>query len=299
MPFGKYHVVVFRERSGTSRSMRLRGGLGVLFGLMFCVLVAANVWLWDYFFEARALQARLAEAERALDEREAQMINVVADLESVRGDLQRVQQFDAKLRVLMNINVGVSDVALGGASSEDMTLGYLPLHRQELAARKIRSFLRELSDEVRLEEVEQQELLVTMRENLDKLAVMPSIWPTEGFVTSGFGPRNSPFTGRVQSHKGLDIAAPMGTPIHAPARGVVTAAGSDGAYGLCVDIDHGGGITTKYGHMQKFVVRAGQVVERGELIGHVGRTGRATGPHLHYEVRLSGVPTNPYAYILN
>ena len=96
-----------------------------------------------------------------------------------------------------------------------------------------------------------------------------------------------------------DIAARMGTPIHAPARGVVTAAGTDGAYGISVDLNHGGGLTTKYAHMSKLAVKSGQTVERGDVIGYVGRTGRATGPHLHYEVRLNGVPTNPYAYLLN
>ena len=174
-----------------------------------------------------------------------------------------------------------------------------PLHRYELAARKMRAFLKELAQETRVEEVRQQELMLAMRENRGRLAVTPSIWPTEGFVTSRFGYRSSPFTGQSSFHKGLDIAAPTGTPIYAPARGTVTAAGTDGAYGLCVDISHGGGLSTKYGHMSKFVVKSGQKVERGQLIGHVGSTGRVTGPHLHYEVRVNGVPTNPYAYILN
>lgn len=299
MPFGKYHVVIFKERSGTSRSLRLRGWLGVLVCLLFCLLLAGNIWLGRYYLEARALETRLAEAERSLDERQSQLVGMVGELSSVRNDLQRVQSFDTKLRLMMNIDVGVAETSVGGASSEDLSLGYLPLHRQELAARKIRQFLKELSDEIRLEEVQQQELLLSMRENRDRLAVMPSIWPVDGFVTSGFGSRRSPFTGRVQTHKGLDISARMGTPIHAPARGMVIAAGTDGAYGLSVDINHGGGIATKYGHMSKLAVKAGQTVERGDIIGYVGRTGRATGPHLHYEVRLNGMPTNPYAYLLN
>ena len=116
----------------------------------------------------------------------------------------------------MNIDVGVSDASVGGASSEDPEprLSACCIDRKWHRA-KIRLFLQELSDEIRLEEVQQQELLLSMRENRDRLAAMPSIWPVEGFVSSGFGSRSSPFTGRVQTHKGLDIAARMGTPIHA------------------------------------------------------------------------------------
>lgn len=297
MPFGKYHVVIFKEHSG--RSLRLRGWLGVAVCLVFCLLVTANIWLGRCYWQSRNLETRLAEAERSLDERQSQLVSMVGELALVRNDLQRVQSFDTKLRLMMNIDVGVAGTALGGSSSEDLNLGSLPLHRQEMAARKIRLFLQELSDEIRLEEVQQQELLLSMRENRNRLAVMPSIWPVEGFVTSGFGSRSSPFTGRIQTHKGLDISARMGTPIHAPARGIVTAAGTDGAYGICVDLSHGGGLATKYGHMSKLAVKSGQTVERGDVIGYVGRTGRATGPHLHYEVRLNGVPTNPYAYLLN
>ncbi|MCH5277787.1 MAG: M23 family metallopeptidase [Desulfovibrionaceae bacterium] len=299
MPFGKYHVVIFKERSGSSRSLRLRGWLGVAVCLVFCLLVAGNVWLSRYYVQARTLETRLFEAERSLDEHQSQLMSMVGQLTSVRSDLQRVQSFDTKLRLMMDIDVGVADLSMGGASSEDLNLSSLPLHRQEMASRKIRLFLQELSDEIRLEEVQQQELLLAMRDNHDRLAVMPSIWPVEGFVSSGFGTRSSPFTGRPQSHKGLDIAARMGTPIHAPARGVVSMAGTDGAYGISVELGHGGGLTTKYGHMSKLAVKAGQTVERGEVIGYVGRSGRATGPHLHYEVRLNGVPTNPYAYLLN
>ena len=300
MLFGKYHVVIFRERSGGSRSLRLRGSLGVVCCLFVALLVAGNLWLGDQLLKSRNLQSRLNEAERLLDERHDQMVTMISDLAVVRDDLLRVQAFDAKLRVIMDMEVGVSELGMGGASgAENLTLGYLPLHRQDLTSRKIRAFLRELAEEVRLEEVQQQELLLSMRANRESLSVIPSIWPTEGTVTSDFGPRFSPFTGQVQQHNGLDISARVGTPIYAPARGTVMSAGNDGAYGISLDINHGGGISTKYAHMQKFTVKPGQTVERGDLIGYVGRTGRVTGPHLHYEVRLNGLATNPYAYILN
>jgi murein DD-endopeptidase MepM/ murein hydrolase activator NlpD len=300
MLFGKYHVVIFRERNGGSRSLRLRGGLGVFFFLFIGLLIAGNFWLGDRFLKSRALESRLVEAERLLEERYDQLRLMISDLAVVRDDLRRIQAFDAKLRIIMDMEVGVSELGMGGTpDTESLTLGYLPLHRQDLASRKIRAFLRELAAEVRLEEVQQQELLLSMRANRDNLAVIPSIWPVDGTVTSDFGPRFSPFTGQVQQHSGLDISARVGTPIYAPARGTVISAGNDGAYGISLDINHGGGIVTKYAHMQKFVVNPGQTVERGDLIGYVGRTGRVTGPHLHYEVRLSGVATNPYSYILN
>lgn len=232
MLFGKYHVVIFKEKGGASRSLRLSGWFGWLLCLMFCGLAASNVWLWKYFTQSRLLEGRLAEAEYALEARQGQLAGLAEELTAVRDDLQRVQQFDTKLRVMVKTDVGVNDLPLGGAG--EAGLGHIPLHRYELAARKMRAFLKELAQETRVEEVRQQELMLAMRENRGRLAVTPSIWPTEGFVTSRFGYRSSPFTGQSSFHKGLDIAAPTGTPIYAPARGTVTAAGTDGAiWTLC------------------------------------------------------------------
>ena len=101
-----------------------------------------------------------------------------------------------------------------------------------------------------------------------------------------------------QFHKGLDITNRIGTPIIVPAQGIVTLSGRDGAYGFSVEINHGSGIVTKYGHMQRCAVQEGQWVKRGEIVGYVGMSGRTTGPHLHYEVRLNGVPVDPMRYIL-
>lgn len=121
----------------------------------------------------------------------------------------------------------------------------------------------------------------------------PSIWPAAGYVSSPYGLR---FDG-TEFHQGIDIAADMGTPIVATADGVVTAAGWNGGYGNMVDVDHGGGIVTRYGHASAVAVTVGQQVRRGEVIAYVGSTGRSTGPHVHYEVRVNGAPVNPAGYL--
>ncbi len=121
----------------------------------------------------------------------------------------------------------------------------------------------------------------------------PSIWPAAGYVSSPYGLR---FNG-TEFHQGIDIAADMGTPIVATADGVVTAAGWNGGYGNMVDVDHGGGIVTRYGHAFAVAVTVGQQVRRGEVIAYVGSTGRSTGPHVHYEVRVNGAPVNPAGYL--
>ena len=112
-------------------------------------------------------------------------------------------------------------------------------------------------------------------------------------VTSTFGVRADPFLGRKALHSGIDFAEAQGTAIHATAPGTVTKAGSFGGYGNMVEIDHGNGITTRYGHMARVTVQVGQTLERGATIGAVGSTGRSTGPHLHYEVRRDGVAVDP------
>jgi len=121
----------------------------------------------------------------------------------------------------------------------------------------------------------------------------PSIWPTVGWISSGFGSRNDPFTGGTDFHPGLDISGFQGQPVHAPADGTVESAAFSGNYGNLVTIDHGFGLVTRYGHLSRFAVSAGQRIQRGQLIGYVGSTGRSTSAHLHYEILVNGRLTNP------
>lgn len=295
MLLGKYHIVIFKEGRSGSRNLRMRGWFGFTAGLLILALIACNVWLWRAWLQARHLDENLNNAQRVIEEQRRQIVNLAGRITGVSQDLQRVQRFDSKLRMMMNMEKDPAEV--GGAPG-DFSRAYLRLHRQELAARKMQDFLSHLSESVRLEEVRQQDLLRALRENRDALASMPSIWPVVGFISSSFGGRSSPFGGGGQFHKGLDISNRMGTPVLAPAQGAVILAARDGAYGNSVEINHGGGIVTKYGHMQRWAVQPGQWVKRGEIIGYIGMSGRTTGPHLHYEVRLNGVPVNPMRYIL-
>jgi murein DD-endopeptidase MepM/ murein hydrolase activator NlpD len=121
----------------------------------------------------------------------------------------------------------------------------------------------------------------------------PSTWPIVGWLTSGFGNRKDPFTGQPDFHTGLDISAQYGTPIRATADGLVESAGYSGNYGNAVVVSHGYGISTRFGHLSRFASRPGQKIKRGEVIGYVGATGRATSSHLHYEILMNGQPINP------
>jgi murein DD-endopeptidase MepM/ murein hydrolase activator NlpD len=127
--------------------------------------------------------------------------------------------------------------------------------------------------------------------------VVPSIAPVDGPVGSGFGFRIDPFNGRPALHTGLDYPNSTGTPIHAAAGGVVRAAEAEAAYGMAVEIDHGNGLATRYAHTSKILVKPGDLIKRGQVIAHVGNTGRSTGPHLHFEVLLDGVPQNPQRFL--
>ena len=126
---------------------------------------------------------------------------------------------------------------------------------------------------------------------------VPSLWPVRGRITEGFGQRLDPFSGEGVFHSGVDISVPFGTRVEAGGDGIVLEAAWDSGYGNAIVVDHGYGMTTKYGHLSKIFVVVGQEVKRGQVIGAVGMTGRTTGPHLHYEVIVNDTPVNPMKYL--
>lgn len=147
-------------------------------------------------------------------------------------------------------------------------------------------------------ELNMTKLWDNLSERRDLLDHTPSIYPAYGWVSSHFGYRNDPFTGKVTLHKGLDVAGPIGTPVFAPAAGVVSYVGYEPGYGKIVSIDHGFGVVTRFAHNSKIFVKVGQNVTRRDKISAIGNTGRSSGPHVHYEVRVNGIPVDPKNYVL-
>ena len=177
------------------------------------------------------------------------------------------------------------------------------LATKELGQKELVTVVKEsigwLAKEADAQEQSLQELSVAAEQRSSRWAATPSIWPVKGWVTSGFGPRVSPFTEKPAWHDGLDIGAAANAPVQAPAQGRVTSVGFDPKLGNVVKLDHGYGIETLYGHLAKALVKEGQRVKRGDVVGLVGSSGLATGPHLHYMVKVNGQTFDPTKYILD
>ncbi|WP_045212064.1 M23 family metallopeptidase [Desulfonatronovibrio magnus] len=300
MIFKKYQFVLFKEQYGTCSKISIPGWIFVLSFIVLASLIGSNIFFWNYYANFKSIEHQLQYAQERKHSQEIQISSFYHKVKTLEQDLHRVKEFDDRLRVMLDLEPEMQTTthSVGGPTDNNFSKAF-PFYRQEMLARKMHNFIEQLSTEARLEEVRQQELIQAIKSQNDLLSSTPSIWPTQGWVTSEFGYRTSPFTGRRELHRGLDISAPIGTPIYAPADGKVIFSGSDGAYGVTLIIDHGRGISTRYAHLQEYLAEKSQHVSRGELIAYVGNTGRSTGPHLHYEVRINNVPVNPKRYILN
>lgn len=226
-------------------------------------------------------------------------------VEKLSGEMRNLRTFDQKLRIIAGLEVTSPEGDLFGVGGPDIDGGdpfgdyYKVSSRKETLIDKLHGELDGLGSDALLQEESFSALQDHLKDQTDLLSSTPSIWPTRGWVSSHFGRRISPFTGRSHHHNGLDIANSPGTPVYAPADGTVVKVGRNGHLGKSLTISHGHGIKTRYGHLSAYDVKVGQKVIRGERIASLGNTGRSTGPHLHYAVYVNGVPVNPTKYILN
>ena len=237
------------------------------------------------------------------------------NLEDVKRSLRRVQDYAAKLSDLTQLRVksvskktGIGPLSMDEyrrSTTQDLIAkesgSYLPvgLNIDKLAFRTAFERLGSLGAAAENSAIELQHLLSTMGQHQNMLSSIPAVNPVNGWITSGFGRRISPFTGDQSQHKGLDIASPIGTPIFAPADGVVVFTGAKEGFGNFIMIAHGYGIVSAYGHNAQNMVQPGQAVTRGDQLGTVGMTGRTTGPHLHYEIWVNGRTVDPKRFILD
>src|SRR5512146_2172999 len=229
----------------------------------------------------------------------SQILLVQEKVAHISATLDRVERFDAKLRTAVTqLQDPERSLAIGPVGQDDPATvpGPAPAAQENLAALPGR--LRSLETEASRQEASLRELQEYFDDQKSLLASTPSIWPTRGWVTSDFGTRLDPYTADRKMHQGMDIATPHGQPIYTPSDGTVVFVGTEGGYGKVLVVDHGYGVKTRYGHLSEVNVRIGDRVRRGDKVASVGNTGRSTGPHLHYEVRVNGIPENPRKFIL-
>jgi len=271
-------------------------------------LIFFGYFVFDYFqkssssFKAEKLNT-LLESQSALIADQRKQLQAFGDkINELKNNIKALNEFENKIRIIANLKKKEKVAGLfgiGGSLPEDIDTA-IPLKKDHNRLLKEMHQQIELVNEASTIQHEGfKSLLIKLKDKRNLLASTPSIWPAKGWISSTFSYRTSPFTGRREFHKGLDIANKMGSPIIAPANGVVTYAKKKRIIGNMLIIDHGYGITTKYGHISKFLKNSGDKVKRGEKIALIGNTGRSTGPHVHYEVHIKGVPVNPQNYILN
>jgi len=231
-----------------------------------------------------------------------QLITLTERIIQIDQSMAKLQEFDRKLRVMTNLEPSSEHdqfLGLGGSNNNTLNSDYQLEKVHKGLIHQMHKSLENLETEVAVTSISQTELSNFLKEQKSILACTPSIRPADGWLSSGFGYRISPFTDRREFHKGIDLATRIGTSIIAPADGLAVFVGREGNFGKMIVINHGYNLTTRYGHLSKYRVKKGQHVKRGQVIGEVGNSGRCTGPHVHYEVLLNGVPVNPLRYILN
>ncbi len=281
--------------------------LGIFSACLTMFLMLSGFLIYDYYhlkttFKPQLFEDKIAKQSDEIVTQEKQIQKFAGEINSLKSSLVVLNDFEQKIRIIANIEKPSDHESLfgvGGSIPDD-------IDSQISMAEEPNSLIREMHDQTRqltLASINQEKAFESLYKDLESrrnlLSSTPSIRPSKGWISSIFGHRTSPFTGLREFHKGLDVANRKGTPIVATADGIITFAGKKGFLGKAIKVDHGHGIVTRYGHLQKILKRRGEAVKRGETIALMGNTGRSTGPHLHYEVFLNGIPVNPNKYILN
>lgn len=289
----RFTLLVVDRATGVGRRFTLRLGwtLGVV-GFLFILPVLVGLGIrWMTVAELSALRSAATSLElenASYREATGELATQIVSLQGVIDELgARATMDSAAARAMQKLPSVVKARAIGGGTPPQVP-GFIAaaLASPEDTFGLMRDVLGRLENRLRLvrTDVERREALA---------AATPSIWPAVGWLTAGFGSRSDPFTGDPAYHGGLDISADKGRPVYATAKGTVESAGWSGNYGNLITLNHGYGLKTRYGHLAGYNVKAGDGVERGDVIGYVGATGRATGSHLHYEVLANGQLINP------
>lgn len=289
--------------SKSGLSFKAIGGSRTSLAVVFLVLISSFVTMLSGYlgldlFGLRNFRADSIQRENSV--LKAQLASLNRRLESFQTTMKDLANRDNQLRTAVNLPQFTADMrkaAVGGVA-ENTDYG-ISAEANEVLSRASKT-LDELSRETALQQQSYADILQKYKDNRQLFAHIPAIDPIRGGVISdGFGMRFHPILHMRLMHEGVDLVADVGTPVHATGNGVVSYVGQRGGYGNVVEVDHGFGYTTMFGHLEKALVREGQKVKRGQVIALSGDSGLSTGPHLHYEVIKNGVNVNPASYFFN
>ncbi len=318
-----YTIMIFRGATANPRRLKIRKVTVRRMIIAFVCLGILQIGILAHYVVQFAQVTELKVLRAQISQSRGQTSAFSSAIDEMREKMTVMQQLNRKLQTMFGLEPDTlqADPDLNGRGGEEILFEKLlpsqtgnafidtitgsskvaeDLNTRAGHITHIKNGLSWLNHHVGCEQKILAELEETAGERVERWASTPSVWPVKGPITSRFGPRISPFTGKKAFHSGLDIGSPRGKEVRAPAAGKVVLAAYDTRMGKFIRIDHGFGIETTYGHLSKILVKYGKKVKRGDLIGLVGNTGRfSTGPHLHYQIALNDKVVNPVQYILD
>ncbi len=293
-----------RKIAISKRNLSLMGICAVAFVAFFIFATIDYVSLNQFKTETGLLKNKLAHQSEKISQQETQIQMFADKINELKSELVTLNDFEKQIRIMANIDSTEEEqegvFGVGGSLPEDIDPSVGLKERPLGLLQEMHEQVQDLNVAYDAQQDRFRKLFSHLEEHRNLLAATPAIKPVDGgWYSSSFGYRKSPFTGRREFHKGLDISAKRGTPIYATGDGVIVYSGNKGLMGKTIVIDHGYGLVTRYGHAKELLKKKGDRVKRGDVIAKVGNTGRSTGPHVHYEVKVDGVRVNPKNYILN
>ena len=302
----KFSFIVLGGSGSTLKQIHIsRKKLYIYTAVLSVVLLFGCYGLIDYLTIQSRLVAKfnlektlVQQTEEVLHQRE-QIQKFAVEINTLKEQLIQLNRFEEQIRIIANIDQPNNHDGLfgvGGSAPDDLNPNIDLTERHQRLIKDMHHQIGQLETASNHQKGGFESLLGKLEAQKNLLAHTPAIRPVSGWTTSQFGYRQSPFTGKREFHKGLDIANRIGTPIVATADGVISYSGKKGLMGNLLVIDHGHGVVTRYGHVDKLEIMVGALVKRGQIVARIGNSGRSTGPHLHYEVRKFKRPVNPREY---
>jgi len=293
--------ILFVENGSEMQEMHFNWKHFISILMVIFVLLSISVFGLSKIFSKFYYQEKIAIAYKENDNLELSINLMQIKVSELNKTINNIMEKDKAIRLYSNLpenDININELGTGGRVNRKLYIDN-DNSKRSTQLTKIDESLTQISKEIQSEVISYENLTEILKEKKQKLDATPTIAPLKdnAYISSPYGKRIDPFTGRISMHDGIDFAARIGTPIYATADGKVKYARYIGGYGYTIKINHGFGYSTIFGHMSKMKSKKGQNVKRGDLIGYVGNTGRSTGPHLHYEIRYNKRSVNPSKYM--